>query len=288
MNDRPVSVFSVDVEDWFHILDVPSAPKLDRWNELESRVEKSTHTLLDLFDRKNVKSTLFVLGWVAERFPELVKECARRGHEIASHGYAHELVFEIGQKRFEEDIKRGKGVLEGIAGQEVLGYRAPGFSLTADTPWFYESLVKAGFKYDSSLFPADRNHGGIANAEAMPHHVETESGSIMEFPISMASVLGKPMYFFGGGYLRFFPYQLIRSKARQVLRENRPVVYYLHPREVDPEHPKLPMSMKRRFMSYVNISTTIPKMERLFDEFEMKTFGELMLNYGKETVIKDV
>lgn len=276
MQSYPPSVFSVDVEDWFHILDVPSAPTIERWDKLESRVERNTRRMLDLFDRKEVRCTLFVLGWVAERFPELVRDCASRGHEIASHGYAHELVFEIGENRFQEDILRSKNILEDIIGKPVLGYRAPGFSLTSDTPWFYDVLIRAGFKYDSSLFPAARNHGGIAGSKAYPHIVTTDNGTIMEYPISLAPFFGKEMYFFGGGYLRFFPYQLISRKAKEVLTPEQPVIYYLHPREVDPEHPRIPMSPKRRFMSYVNITTTIAKMERLFSEFPMTTFEDLM------------
>ncbi len=276
MSPEPQSVFSIDVEDWFHILDVDSAPELAEWPKQESRVEAATHVLLDLFDRKSVKCTLFVLGWVAERFPSLIQECAARGHEIASHGYAHELVFQIGQERFDADIQKGKKLIEDVVGQRVNGYRAPGFSLTAETPWFYESLAKAGYTYDSSLFPSARNHGGIAHANTKPHLVKTAYGDIMEFPISLASVMGKKMYFFGGGYLRFFPYFLIKKKAQEVLDEGRSVVYYLHPREVDPGHPKLAMSAKRRFMSYVNIASSVPKMEKLFDRFPMTTFAELV------------
>lgn len=276
MEKLPASVFSIDVEDWFHILDVPGSPKFKDWGGLESRVEKSTYTLLDLFDRKDVKCTLFFLGWVAERFPGLVKECAARGHEIASHGYAHELVYSIGKERFESDITKGKKLLEDVIGKAVNGYRAPGFSLTNDTPWFYETLARVGFTYDSSLFPASRNHGGIANAIAVPHIVSTPAGNVIEFPISLAPFMGKEIYFFGGGYLRFFPYSIIRSKARSVLKKDRPVIYYLHPREVDPGHPKLPMNLKRKFMSYFNIRSSVPKMERLFDDMPMTTFEQII------------
>ena len=270
------SVFSVDVEEWFHILDVESTPPLSEWNGLESRVERSTHILLDLFDRKQVKATLFVLAWVAERYPNLVKECANRGHEIASHGYAHELVYQIGAKRFEEDVVKSKKLIEDVIGKQVNGYRAPGFSLTTATPWFYDVLARSGFSYDSSLFPAKRNHGGIANANPYPHVVETQHGNVVEFPISLSSMFGKEMYFFGGGYLRFFPYRLILKKAKEVLSNGNPVVFYLHPREVDPGHPKLPMSAKRRFMSYYNVKSCVPKMERLFEDLPMTTFGELV------------
>ena len=270
------SVFSIDVEDWFHILDVPSAPKIDDWGNQESRVEYTTHRLLDLFDRKGVKSPLFILAWVAERFPQLVEECSKRGHEIASHGYAHELVFEIGQERFERDIRKAKDLLEDIIGKAVLGYRAPGFSLTTETPWFFDTLAKVGYRYDSSLFPAPRNHGGIEDANPLPHVVSTSFGDIIEFPMSLSSFMNRKVYFFGGGYLRFFPSFLIMRKAKELVAKGDPVIFYLHPREVDPEHPRLDMSVKRRFMSYVNIKSSIPKMEKLFDELPMTTFEELI------------
>lgn len=269
-------VFSVDVEEWFHILDVPSTPPLAQWDGLESRVEPSFRRMLDLFAEKHVRTTLFILGWVADRHPQLVRDAAAQGHEIASHGYAHELVYKHDRRHFAEDVRRAKGVIEDAAGVKVRGYRAPGFSATKETPWFFEALAETGHAYDSSIWPGSRNHGGWPGALPVPHVVSTTQGGIVEFPISLDRLLGRDLYFFGGGYLRFFPYPLIRQRARAVLAEERPVVFYLHPREVDPHHPRLPMSAKRRFMSYVNLATTEPKMRRLFDDLPMTTFGELL------------
>lgn len=269
-------VFSVDVEEWFHILDVPSTPPLAQWGALESRVEASFGRMLEVFAEKRVRTTLFFLGWVAERHPQLVREAAAQGHEIASHGYAHELVYKHDRRHFTEDVRRAKGIIEDAAGVHVRGYRAPGFSVTQETPWFFEALAETGHAYDSSIWPGSRNHGGWPGALPVPHVVPTAKGDIVEFPISLGSAFGRPLYFFGGGYLRFFPYAVIRERARAVLKEQRPVVFYLHPREVDPGHPRLPMSAKRRFMSYVNLDTTEPKMRRLFDDLPMTTFGELV------------
>ncbi len=269
-------VFSVDVEEWFHILDVPSTPPLEAWDRQESRVEASFRRMLDVFAEKRVRTTLFFLGWVAERHPQLVRDAAALGHEIASHGYAHELVYKHDRRHFTEDVRRAKGVIEAAAGVRVRGYRAPGFSVTRQTPWFFEALAETGHAYDSSIWPGDRNHGGWPGAQPVPHVVPTALGDIVEFPISMGRVFGRDLYFFGGGYLRFFPYRLIRDRARAVLEQDRPVVFYLHPREVDPEHPRLPMSWKRHFMSYVNLHTTEPKMRRLFDDLPMTTFGDLL------------
>jgi polysaccharide deacetylase family protein (PEP-CTERM system associated) len=272
----PPSIFSVDVEDWFHILDIPGAPQLPDWNGLPSRVERNFSRLLDLFSEKKVNVTCFFLGWVAERFPHLVREAAARGHEIASHGYAHRLVYELTRDEFHQDALRTRKLLEDIAGVPVAGYRSAGFSVTDRTLWFFETLVDAGYTYDSSLFPTPRGHGGMRTEVRAPHWIRSNSKSILEFPITLTNLLGKPLCFFGGGYLRLYPYWLIRRMTREVLREGRPVVFYIHPREIDPEHPRLPMPAKRRFKSYVNLSTTEDKLIRIFDDFPVTTFRDFI------------
>ena len=272
------SIFSVDVEDWFHILDDPSVPAIDQWADLPSRVERNFTKLLDLFSEKNVQVTCFFLGWVAARFPHLVKEAASRGHEVASHGYGHRLVYELSRTEFYEDVRCARLLLEDIAGVEVVGYRAPGFSTTEETPWFFDALAEAGYQYDSSVFPARRAHGGMPHAQRKPHHIGKHD-ALLEIPISVVDLLGKPMCFFGGGYLRLFPYRLIRKMARQVLSEGRPVVFYVHPREIDPAHPRLPMSPIRRFKSYVNLETTEGKLRRILQDFPVTTFKNLLSNY---------
>ena len=271
-------VFTVDVEDWFHILDVPSTPPLEQWPGLQSDVERNTRRMLDLFREKQVKCTLFFLAWVAERWPHLVREALADGHEVASHGYAHELVYTIPRERFAADIRKAKDIIEQAGGSKVLGYRCPGFSVTVETPWFFDEVRAAGYVYDSSVFPGSRGHGGLPNAKPVPHMVHTGHGDLVEFPISLGSMLGKPMYFFGGGYLRFFPFALIRNRVKAVLAEDRPVLFYLHPREIDPAQPRLPMSAKRNFMTYVGMKTTEPKMRRLFDEFKFTRFVDLLGN----------
>lgn len=268
------SIFSVDVEDWFHILDVPSAPVISEWAGLPSHVERNFRTLLDVFSDCNVQVTCFFLGWVGERFPHLVKEAVARGHEIASHGYGHQLVFTQTRDQFHDDVRRARLLLEDISGTPVVGYRAPGFSTTEDTPWFFEALVAAGYQYDSSEFPAERGHGGIRDGRREPHRMD-EVG-LIEFPISVGDLMGKRVCFFGGGYLRLFPYWLIRKKAHEVLAEGRPVVFYIHPREIDPKHPRLPMSRKRTFKSYVNLDTTEWKVRQVFKDFPVSTFQNVI------------
>jgi polysaccharide deacetylase family protein (PEP-CTERM system associated) len=261
-NRVPECIFTVDVEDWFHILDVPGAPDLSRWASVPSHVETDFRRLLDLFDETHTHVTCFFLAWVAER-----------GHEIASHGYGHQLVFRSTAAEFLEDVRKAKDILEQITGKNVPGYRSPGFSCTEDVPWYFDTLVEAGYRYDSSIFPALRGHGGMAGAEREPHVIRTaRGGQLIEFPISVATVLGRRLCLFGGGYLRLFPAWMIERGTRQVLNEGRPVIYYVHPREVNPAHPRIPMSPVRRFKSYVNLDSTEPKIRRILENFEVTTF----------------
>jgi polysaccharide deacetylase family protein (PEP-CTERM system associated) len=271
-----LSVVSVDVKDWFHILDVPGGPPLEQWDGLPSRVEKDFLRLLDLFARHQATATCFFLGWVAERFPYLVKEAAARGHEIASHGYAHRLVYELSRREFREDGLRAREVLEDLTGAQVRGYRSAGFSVTKKTPWFFDMLIEAGYHYDSSVFRAARGHGGMESAPHEPHWTGPEGTGIFEFPISVADCFGKPVCFFGGGYLRLFPFWLIQRMSHRVLAEGRPVLFYVHPREVDPSHPRLSMSPSRRFKSYVNLHSTEDKLDRILSVFPVTTFGALL------------
>jgi polysaccharide deacetylase family protein (PEP-CTERM system associated) len=266
----------VDVEDWFHILDLPSTPPLSAWDSLPSRVEKNFIHLLDIFSEHRVQVTCFFLGWVGERFPHLVKRAVRDGHEIASHGYEHRLVYEMGREAFYKDALRARKILEDISGAPVLGYRSAGFSAREDTPWFFEALVEAGYQYDSSVFPAKRGHGGISDYRREPHQFVSNNTKILEFPITVTDFLGKPQCFFGGGYLRLFPYRLIRRMTKQVLNEGRPVVFYIHPREIDPEHPRLAMSRARQFKSYFNLSSTESKLRNIFRDFPTTTFRDYL------------
>jgi polysaccharide deacetylase family protein (PEP-CTERM system associated) len=275
-NSEAPTIFTVDVEDWFHILDLASAPHISDWNSLSSRVERNFCHLLELFDRKQVHTTCFFLGWVGERFPKLVRQAAAQGHEIASHGYAHRLLCEMTPHEFYEDANRSRKLLEDISGSRVLGYRAAGFSVTAQTPWFFDHLSKAGYHYDASVFPAARGHGGMRNALRTPYVVKRGNSQVLEFPMTVAGWSRRPTCFFGGGYLRIFPYSVIRIMAKQVLAAGRPVIFYVHPREIDPAHPRLPMSPLRQFKCYVNLHTTERKILRILDEFTVTTFRDLL------------
>jgi polysaccharide deacetylase family protein (PEP-CTERM system associated) len=275
---KQVCVFSVDVEDWFHILDLPGTPPLAKWAALPSRVEKNFLKLLDILDEANAKVTCFFLGWVGQRFPHLVKEAAKRGHEIASHGYAHMLTSHMTPAGFLRDAKKSKRILEEVVGQQVYGYRAAGFSVTESTRWFFDKLIEAGYLYDSSVFPARRGHGGLRNGRRGPHVIAGPSGAIIEFPMTVEPVFGAPMCFFGGGYLRLFPYAMMKHMAKRVLANGLPVIFYVHPREIDPEQPRLPMNLKRRFKSYVNLKATEQKIRRILSDFQITSFQNLLAN----------
>lgn len=271
-------IFSIDVEDWFHILDLPSTPALSEWDGLPSCVEKNFQKLLDLLSERDVKATCFFLGWIAEKFPHLVHEAKKRGHEIASHGYSHRLVHQMTPQEFYEDVTRSKKAIEDISGRPVLGYRAPGFSMTKDTQWFFPLLAAAGYQYDSSVLPAPHGHGGVWGGNIAPYIVGTPAGSLIEFPVSVQPIFGRPICFFGGGHLRLFPYWLIHSMTAEILRQGRPVVFYVHPREIDPDHPRLPMNLVRRFKSYVNLQTTEKKIRRLLADQVICSFETYLKN----------
>jgi len=274
-------MFSVDVEDWFHILGATSAPPISEWSSLPQGVRKNFMKILDILSRKQVRATCFFLGWVAEKYPDLVREAIGRGHEVASHGYGHRLVYEMTADQFAEDARRSKRAIEDIAGGPITGYRAPGFSATRATPWFYSKLIEAGYLYDSSVFPARREHGGLKTGNYAPYWITGNSGRLLEIPITVAEVLGQPVCFFGGGYLRLFPYAVVKRMALKVLKEGRPVVFYIHPRDIDPSQPRLPMGVWKRFKSYVNLGTTADKVSRILDQLEFTTFEGFMSENGR-------
>jgi polysaccharide deacetylase family protein (PEP-CTERM system associated) len=212
-----------------------------------------------------------------------VKEARRRGHEIASHGYAHQLVYRLTPKEFLSDVIHARRILEDIVGDEIAGYRAPGFSVTGDTPWFFDLVAEAGHSYTSSVFPARRQHGGLVGFPNGPCVIKTNGQRLVEIPISVSNVLGLPMCFFGGGYLRLFPYKIIKLMGRRVVAEGRPLVFYIHPREIDPTHPRISMPLLRRIKSYVGLNTTSAKLRRVLSDFEFTTFRQYADSLRKES-----
>jgi polysaccharide deacetylase family protein (PEP-CTERM system associated) len=269
---------TVDVEEWFHILDDSAVPAFSDWSGLEARLPKNIECILSILDEHKVKTTMFWLGWAAERYPALLRRCADCGHEIASHGYEHVLAYKVGREKFREDIRRGKKIIEDITGDEVVGFRAAGFGTTTDTPWIFEEIRDIGYLYDSSVFPAKRGHGGIEDFRIEPHEINTSSGVLLEIPQSVVEVFGKRMSFFGGGYLRLAPIFLIKWGISNLEKAGIPTVIYVHPREVDPSHPRLPLKLHRRFKSYVNLRLTIPKLHWLCSNYKFQLMKDFRLS----------
>ncbi len=255
-------MMTVDVEDWFNILDSDAVPDISEWDKLDIRFERPLRTLLELFEKHDVKVTFFWLGWFAERYPKLVRECRNAGHEIASHGYAHLLAYKVKPEEFYDDISRSKKLLEDIVGEKVNGFRAAGFSTLNDTSWTFDEIARAGYTYDSSVFPATRGHGGMSASPLNPYKIETKYGYLIEVPQSMMEIFGKRISVFGGGYLRLAPWWIIRRGINHLRRHGRPLVVYVHPREIDPGHPRLKLSRIRRFKCYVNLKTTLNKLDK--------------------------
>lgn len=271
------NIMTIDVEDWFHLLDVEGIPAPEHWSLIPSRLERNTHRLMSILDQHQVTATCFVIGRLAALFPALVRELHAAGHEIGSHGYDHRLVYEMGPQTFLEDARRARLTLEDIIGAPVAGYRASGFSVTPQTPWFFDAVAAAGYRYDSSSFPGKHGHGGLLSSPLHPHQVQTAHGPLMEFPITVVELFGKRLCFFGGGYLRLFPYLLIQQLGWKVNQEGRAIVFYLHPREIDPRHPQLTMPWNRRLKSYCRLETTEPKLKKLLQDFPVSSFREFLL-----------
>jgi polysaccharide deacetylase family protein (PEP-CTERM system associated) len=266
------NIFSIDVEDWFNLSGTGAEPPPSEWDRLESRLERNFHGLLELLAEGGGTATCFVVGYFGKRFPQLIREAVAAGHEIAAHGYFHRLIYEMSPAEFYEDALATRKLLEDLSGTAVRGFRAPAFSVTERTPWFFEKLVEAGYQYDSSVFPAPHQTGGLAGSALAPYTVPTPAGALVEFPITTVRVLGQPMCFFCGGYLRLFPYPVIRAMGRKAQSEGRPIIFCVHPREIDPEQPRMALSRRRRFTCYVNLKTTRPKIRHILRDFQVTSF----------------
>lgn len=272
---KSLNMLTCELEDWFHILGTNGPPPRDQWSGLSLRAEASIRRMLDLFAENNVRATFFCLGWMAERMPTLVRDCLDAGHEIGSHGYAHVLAYDVGPRVFKDDLERAKKILEDITGQSVNGFRCPGFSVTDENRWVFDVVAATGHRYDASVFPANHGHGGLRDTPVGPHVVQTASGPLVEFPVSTVPFLDRRICMFGGGYLRLFPLSAIRWGIRRLHSNGLPLIIYIHPREIDPEHPRLRLKLHRRFKCYVNLRTTWHKLIWLCENCEFTTMGEL-------------
>lgn len=276
------NAMSVDVEEYFHASALERvAPRAD-WDRLPTRVVATTHALLELFASRDVRATFFVLGWVAERFPTLVREIAAAGHEVASHGYWHQLVYSLSPDAFRDDVRRSKAVLEDAAGVSVTGYRAPSFSITRQSLWALDVLVEEGYTYDASIFPVRHDRYGIPDAPRHAYVLNRPSGTIREVPPSTIRVAGQNLAVAGGGYFRLLPYAWTRLGIARVNRtEQRPAIFYLHPWEIDPEQPRLPVGTATRLRHYGNLAKTHARLARLLDDFAFAPVSDVLAAMGQ-------
>jgi polysaccharide deacetylase family protein (PEP-CTERM system associated) len=265
---------SFDVEEHFQVSAFWSEARRQQWDKYDSRVENNTGKLVELLTKHDTKATFFVLGWVAERYPGLVKMLVEQGHEIASHGYGHELITSQTPGMFRDDVRRAKGILEDICGKRVYGYRAPSFSITKDTEWAISVLAEEGYLYDSSIFPVLHDRYGMPDATPTIHLLRGEAGCIWEVPPSTANILGTRLPVAGGGYFRLFPYPILRQLLKRIERAGHPLVMYLHPWEVDPDQPKMQGSCLSMFRHYINLHKTEDRLRFLLEDFCVTSIRE--------------
>ena len=272
-----LNALTIDVEDYFNVSGFESNIRFEDWGSFQSRVERNTDRLLTILNENDVKATFFVLGWTAENYPDLVRRIHKEKHEIASHSYSHRLIYEQTQKEFLEDLKRSKGLLEGLIGEPVIGYRAPSYSITKDSLWALDLLMEEGFQYDSSIFPIRRDRYGIPNGNRFPYRIKGNSGrSIMEFPLSTVTIFSNNIPIAGGGYLRLFPYTFIKWGLKRINeQENQPIIIYLHPWEIDTGQPRLKGSLLSRFRHYIYLNKMEPRLKNLLQDFTFGTMKEL-------------
>jgi len=268
---------SFDVEEHFQVTAFESPTRRKHWNTYESRVERNTAKVLDLLASRDIRATFFILGWVAERYPQLVKQIALAGHEVASHGYGHQLITAQTPLSFRQDIRKAKVILENLLSQNVWGYRAPSFSITNETMWAVEILVEEGYVYDSSIFPTIHDRYGIPTASPYVNQIKTQAGLIWEIPPSVAKIFGFPVPCAGGGYFRLYPYFLSRRLLRKIAQEGVPLVMYLHPWEFDPDQPRMDGSAISRARHYLNLDKTEERFVNLLNDFQFGPICESIL-----------
>ena len=275
------NVLTIDVEDYFHVAALAKSIDPEDWDSISPRVTRNSYQLLDLFDEKNVKATHFVLGWVAERFPKLIREIANRGHEVASHGYSHQLVYTQSPALFEREARDSKDLLEDIIGKPVQGYRAASYSITRQSLWALDILAELGFIYDSSIFPITHDRYGITGSPEFPHILETPNKStLVEYPLSTFRVMGQSIPVAGGGYFRLYPYWLSRFFYRKINQHSDPFVFYLHPWEIDPAQPRVKASLLSEFRHYNNLDKGYQRLSRLLTDFRFTTMHEKLDELG--------
>jgi len=268
---------TVDVEDWFHVENLRPVIAPSEWPAQESRLERNMARLLDLFDRCGAKCTFFVLGQAVQAYPGVVKEIVARGHELACHGWSHELIYRQAPDQFRAETRQAKAMLEDLGGCQVRGYRASTFSITERSLWALEILAEEGFTYDSSIAPLHHDRYGIPNERKEPHVRELENGkSILEFPVSILHAMGLD-FPLGGGFFRLFPLSWTSKSLRRYEARNQPAMLYLHPWEIDPDQPRVRgLKWTNRLRHYARLGSTAPKLRRLLETHAWSTMADAL------------
>jgi polysaccharide deacetylase family protein (PEP-CTERM system associated) len=276
MSASITNALTIDVEDYFQVSAFAPCIARSEWDSRECRVERNVERIMALLDRHQVKATFFTLGWIAERYPELVREMARRGHEVASHGYAHQRASDQSRADFLDDITRAKVILESLSGQAVRGYRAPSFSIGTGNLWAFDCLAEAGYRYSSSIYPIKHDHYGIPDAPRFMHEVRP---SLAEIPATTIRAFSRNWPASGGGYFRLMPYALSRRLLRRVNEQDKAAaVFYFHPWELDPQQPRVAgASAKARFRHYLNLDLMEARLGRLLGDFRWGRMDSVFL-----------
>jgi polysaccharide deacetylase family protein (PEP-CTERM system associated) len=287
-SNRTSHFFTVDVEEYFQVKALESAVSRDEWTSRPSRLARSIDALLETLDRHGVHGTFFILGWIAEHRPEVVLAIAAAGHEIASHGFWHERVTALDRDAFRGDVRSSKQTLEDLIGAEVVGYRAPSFSIIPGWEWAFDVLVEEGYTYDSSLFPIRRNGYGYPGAPRIPHVIRRGGGSLAEFPLATTSIFRYPVPAAGGGYLRQFPLAIIRRAFREASERGEPATFYIHPWEIDPGQPRLPVSALNRLRHYRGLDSALARIDLILEEFSFSTISSFLPTLEERTAATHV
>ena len=279
--------FTIDVEEYFQVAAFePYVARAD-WGRLESRVMRQMEQLLALLARHDVRATCFVVGWLADRQPKVIRAIADAGHEIASHGWEHAKVTTLTPAQFRESVRRSKQVLEAIANAPVLGYRAPNFSIVRGREWALDILIEEGYQYDSSLFPIRRPGYGYAAGRPDPYWIQRPAGRIAEIPPTTFNVAGMRLPAAGGAYFRLLPYGVVSAALRQCERRGMPGTFYIHPWEIDPEQPHIRVSWLTAARHYGGLHRTLPRLERLLKDFRFRLIQETVAGLGDTVLLRE-
>ncbi len=271
------NALTIDVEDYFQVAALAEAVDRKDWPSMEYRVEANTDRLLELFSERDVKATFFTLGWVAERSPELIRRIQKAGHEIASHGYSHQLVYNQKPDVFRDETRKSKQLLEDITGEPITGYRAASYSITAQSRWALDILCEEGFTWDSSIFPVHHDRYGMPGTPHEPYRLGAPGGgTLIEFPLSTCPLGSYRLPIAGGGYFRLYPYWLSRWGLGKINRAGQPFIFYLHPWEIDTGQPRLEVKALSRFRHYNNLNRCMGRLERLLGDFHFGSVSDVL------------